>query len=50
LSGAGQGSHLDPQEFTLVSLRHWPPQACVPAAHMFMHVCVVGIHTPAQSS
>ncbi len=49
-AGTGQGAQLAPHELTLVLLRHWPPQSCVPGAHMFMQGCVEGWQDPAQST
>jgi len=49
LSGTGQGSQLAPQELTLVFERHWPPQACVVAGQVIMHVWVDGMQAPAHS-
>jgi hypothetical protein len=48
-SGTGHESQRPPHELTLVSGRHCPLHSCVPAAHMFMQGCDVGMHAPAHS-
>jgi hypothetical protein len=49
LSGAGQGAHRVPHDITLASVRHCPPQSCVPDGHCPMQTWSAGMHAFAQS-